>query len=532
MFATPIRLRLPLTYAGLALLTALLLGVTLLLTLRRYYQDQELRFLRGNAREISLVLGQFLEDGKTNGPGLQSKMRAFSFLSQARIKLFDSQHALLADSGPMQARTRLALGGSITRTAVFTEPFDAAVPLGTVPVDLLIPLAVQDEVSASSNPGTSPYGRAMISDTLADGSFITRSQVVFVNRSPFGFDIGPDGAALDASARSTDLVETTVQGAHGQAIGTVELSEGQAYGRDIVDAVARIVTLASLLAVGLAAAVGWFASRSLTTPLLTLTQVTEQMAAGDLTVRAAVAQRDELGQLARSFNHMAQQVEDTVDSLRRFVADAAHELNTPLTALRANLELATSVPPGEAGDYVARSLAQLDRIQHLAAGLLDLSRIEAQPARHDIPVDLAALVRNLSEVHASRAEQAALQFVLELPDQPVWLTGDATQLTQAIGNVLDNAIKFTPAGGTVTLSLAQTGTGTGAQLCVRDTGIGIPEGDRNDLFERFHRGRNAHAHPGNGLGLAITHAIVTGHGGAVAAVSSEHGSLITLSFPV
>ncbi len=110
------------------------------------------------------------------------------------------------------------------------------------------------------------------------------------------------------------------------------------------------------------------------------------------------------------------------------------------------------------------------------------------------------------------------------------MSGDVGQLTQAIGNVLDNAIKFTPSGGTIALALATSEAHV--LLAVSDTGIGIPADDLPGIFERFHRGRNTQGHPGNGLGLAITRAIVTQHHGEVDAVSSSAGTRVSVTLPV
>lgn len=119
--------------------------------------------------------------------------------------------------------------------------------------------------------------------------------------------------------------------------------------------------------------------------------------------------------------------------------------------------------------------------------------------------------------------------MLNLPPEPIEIKGQADQLRRAIGNLIDNAIKFTPEGGTVTIDL-QRGDGS-IELCVSDTGIGIPADDLPQLFSRFHRGRNAAGYPGNGLGLAIVKAIVEAHGGAVGAENTAQGTRFCITFP-
>jgi len=263
--------------------------------------------------------------------------------------------------------------------------------------------------------------------------------------------------------------------------------------------------------------------------LLHLTKVTAQMAQGDLTVRSGAASADEFGELGRSFDQMAEQIESLVDTLRRFVADAAHELNTPITALQTDLELArTTTDPNERARLMERLAGQIGRLHVLVRSLLDLSRLEGKSSLplHE-PVNLTSLIQMISEPFASRSEQAELEFVLELTEQTVNVSGDAAQLRTVLENLLDNAIKFTPPGGTVRLHLEQQDAR--AVLTVEDSGIGIPDDDLPLLFQRFHRGRNAAAYPGNGLGLAIVDQIARLHGGSVGAENTSPGVRFTLT---
>jgi signal transduction histidine kinase len=172
---------------------------------------------------------------------------------------------------------------------------------------------------------------------------------------------------------------------------------------------------------------------------------------------------------------------------------------------------------------------QAARLRELADSLLDLSRVEAARQAAFVAVNLNDLLRDLSEPYASQAEQAGLTLSLDLTQDPIELRGDPAQLRRAIGNLLDNAIKFTPEGGTVTIGLKQD-AGI-SELCVQDTGIGIPEDDLPQLFNRFHRGRNVANYPGNGLGLAIVRAIVEAHGGQVSAANTSPGARFCMRLP-
>jgi len=315
---------------------------------------------------------------------------------------------------------------------------------------------------------------------------------------------------------------------------------------DVIGASLQGFLVAVLIIGGFSLLIGLLLSRGISRPLVELTAVTRAMSAGDLSTRVPVRRHGEARELAVAFNRMAGQVEETIITLRHFVSDAAHELHTPLTALRTNLELAAEAGPGEEGRFVAQAQEQVARLEALTKGLLDLSRLEAgNTSVPREPLELAALVRRVSEVYASRAQQADITFALDLPETPITVSGNADQLSRAIGNLLDNALKFTPARGSVTLRLraladaSAEASGLGlrqdgreVELCVQDSGIGIPEEDLPHLFERFHRGRNAAAYPGSGLGLPIAKAIVESHGGRVRGENVEQGACFTVWLPV
>ena len=319
----------------------------------------------------------------------------------------------------------------------------------------------------------------------------------------------------DKNRRSSQVVRLPVKDPSGNIAGTLELSEGQAYGGAILESVTRAWLAAGLVAVLLAAVAGWLVSRQVTRPLTALTQVTHAMAAGQLSARADVLARDEFGALGESFNQMADRIEEIVGALRNFVGDAAHELQTPLTALQTNLELASGdAPTANTTVYLERAQEQVHRLSHLTENLLNLSRLETgASAQPRVALDLARLVREMSEAYAARAEQAGELFELQLPDEGAQVQGNEAQLRAVIGNLLDNAIKFTPPGGSVSVRLWQADQE--ACLSVEDTGIGILPEDQAQLFNRFHRGRNAASYPGSGLGLAIVKAVVQAHGGLV-----------------
>jgi signal transduction histidine kinase len=310
--------------------------------------------------------------------------------------------------------------------------------------------------------------------------------------------------------------------------GMVQLSEGPAFGRTILANIQGGILLAGLVAGVVAFWFGWVISLRISRPIQNLAVVTAQMAEGDLKVRADISRRDEIGQLGRSFNHMAGQVETSMTSLRRFIADAAHEIHTPLTALRTNLEL--SISSTDQAAHITKSLAITGRIEKLSDDLLHLSRLESGVDEVEmVHFQLDELMRELCEMYAGQAEQADLGFDVKLAGA-VSVFGNPNQLGRAIANILDNAVKFTPAGGSIEVNMETLNASV--QVSVIDSGIGILEADRGRLFDRFHRGRNASEIPGSGLGLAIARAIVIQHGGEIQVTPNDPGTRFEIRLPI
>lgn len=515
-----IRWELPLSYIAIALLAMAALAVVLLLILRSHYGRLELAYLEGNARAFSYALGPLLDDDP-DAASLQAQVVSLSFLSQARVRLLDEGGALLADSAPPgRFNVAVAAMGEVDRPLALPGRVDP----GGSPMIAILPHPLDSEVFSSTET------------LLPRLLFVPESSGDFPGPPTFRFP--PDsleyplflGRVDESGSRSDLIVRQPIYSVASELLGYVEMSEGPAYEQDVIANVARGAAGAGAIAAVLAAVVGWLVSRRISAPLLALTGATTRMAAGDLTARAGVRRRDEFGTLAWSFNAMADQVEDTVLTLRRFVSDAAHELHTPLATLRANLEMLRQDSPSAEAERVALAQAQAERLEVLIGGLLDLSRIEAGPRQNAFePVSLTALVQEMGEMAASRAEHTGVEFELSLPEAPVTVRGDELHLHQALGNLLDNAVKFTPAGGRVALGLRQEGDL--ATLWVEDTGIGVLEEDLPYLFQRFHRGRNTAGYPGSGLGLAIVRAIAEEHGGQVSVETTGRGSRFSLQLP-
>lgn len=552
-----IRWQLPLSYAAIALVSVLSLGAVLLVILRSYYIQREYEFLEGNASTVSSAVYQMLDKDTPLGI-IRAQIASYSFLSQVRIQLIDANGEVLADSGVPYEHNMLSISAMqqvepnpAARTEDTTSPFYIHMAPGDYRDLRAFSTSIEMPIGISMGGGTGDGARTeyytpvitldfirisnagvLIGDTAAsetdDDDEFTQTLPATSTLYGFGFseNMGRSGP------RSSKFVEQALLDSNGQLLGTIILSDGPAYGRQIVSRVASVWLVAGVLAVLIAAGIGWLISRRITAPLIELTTTTTRMAKGNFSVRSNLTRNDEFGVLAKTFNEMARQVETTVITLRRFVADAAHELHTPLTALHTNLELAldeTNWVTRRA--YVERARAQLKRLVSLTDGLLDLSRIESGLARtQHKPVALSPLIQEISELHASRSEQAAINFILCLPPEPITVYGNATQLRCALNNLLDNAIKFTPPGQSVTVDVKQINGWVDIQ--VRDTGIGIPPDEISYIFSRFHRCRNAANSPGNGLGLAIVRGIVDAHKGRIKVRNTYPGTNFTLQLPV
>ena len=519
MLFRSIRSRLSLSFAGIALIAAVALGAVLLAILQNYYLNQERSYLIGNAQAISKVITGMIS---ANAPHdeIQSQVENLAFLTQTRIQVYGANNQLLYDSGsPQNVNVNLT-----------TEKQLFAASNETVQAKPLPMISIIQQGGSQSSTAPSPGG-SQTAHAVPDGSAGVqgpKSVIIYrsiqVSGSPFGFYLNAEAIPANAARSNLKITQLINDPQNNNRLGILMLSEGPAYGSAILASVARGWALASAIAVLLAALIGWYISRRISAPVLALTNATTQMAHGDLSSRADIKSRDELGQLAGSFNEMANQVETTVTTLRRFVSDAAHELRTPLTALRTNLDLALEERDTlNRTAFLERAQAMVKRLEELDTNLLDLSRLEANGhSGMEAVFDLKELLRRRNEFYASQAEQAGLNFENNLPTAPVMIRGDASQVVRAMDNLVENACKFTPPDGTVRVALSQQNEK--AVFSVSDTGIGIPADDLPQIFNRFHRGRNTTAYSGSGLGLAIVKAIVAAHQGNVEVQSAGEGS--------
>ena len=309
----------------------------------------------------------------------------------------------------------------------------------------------------------------------------------------------------------------------GNTVGTARLrfpaSGLPAPEREVRDALGRTVLAGAGLAVLLAVSVAVFVSRRVTRPVVALTGAVRRLEAGDRNARAgpeAGRGPGELGELAVAFDQMADALRREDELRRNLVADVAHELRTPLTILRASCEEMADGLAEPTPERLGSLHEEVLRLGRVVEDLEALNRAEAASLGLERrPVDLAVVAAGAVDALRSQFDAADLRLNTDLSS--VTVEGDATRLHQVVTNLLTNALKFTPAGGTVTVRAAVTGSL--ACLEVRDTGPGIGPGELPHVFERFWRGRAAHGQAGTGIGLAIVAELARAHGGRAEADS-------------
>jgi two-component system sensor histidine kinase MprB len=279
-----------------------------------------------------------------------------------------------------------------------------------------------------------------------------------------------------------------------------------------------------LAGIAIAGIAGFLVGRAALRPVERLTVATEYIArTGDLR-RIEVTGNDELARLTTSFNTMLLALARSQEYQRRLVADAGHELRTPLTSIRTNLDLLTQAmaepdnPRLSAQDRVDLMndvRAQMEELSLLISDLVELSRDE-RPAHAVEQIDFA----EVAERAVQRVQRRASSLTYDVHLTPWYLQGDPAALERAVTNLLDNAAKWSPPGGTVTVSLHE------GALQVSDQGPGIADEDLPHIFERFYRSPEARTMPGSGLGLAIVRQVAENHGGRVAAARAPGGGAL------
>jgi signal transduction histidine kinase len=299
------------------------------------------------------------------------------------------------------------------------------------------------------------------------------------------------------------------------------------YDQSVSTVVAAAVIVAALASIGLAITM----ARMLARPLAEVGAAARRVAAGDYAARVPREGPEELASLADSFNQMAAALERQEQMRRDFIANAAHELRTPLTNLQGYLEaLRDGVITADRATY--ESLwDEAERLVRLSRSLDALADGDAgRPPRTTVELDLAGAIQAALDLAQPVLERAGLQVVVDVPSR-LWARADPDDLTQVLGNLLSNAARYTPAGGTVTVRAERRAADL--LVSVANTGEGIPPGDLERVFERFYRVEKSRdrARGGAGIGLAIVKQLVEAGGGQVGAESADGLTRFWFSLP-
>jgi len=279
--------------------------------------------------------------------------------------------------------------------------------------------------------------------------------------------------------------------------------------------------------------VGLITRRALMSRVNSIRQTISAVIHGDLKHRLPTGRNDdELNTLSRTINGMLEQIELLVHGVRNVSNSIAHDLRTPLAELRSRLEELTLVRPPPERTYaeIDGAVADIDRVIRIFDALLRLAEIDAGMRRSGfIAVDVADVAANAVEFYAPAAELKNIDLAIR-SDGPVWVSGDAVLLAQAISNLIDNALKYAPVNGAIEVA-AKRGEGT-AEISVSDNGPGIAESERGKVVERFYRGDTSRGTPGVGLGLSLVQAVAKLHGSTLELSDRNPGLRVAFAIPL
>ncbi len=378
-----------------------------------------------------------------------------------------------------------------------------------------------ERVSVSSSDGLPVYDSEEGDDAGVEPDLLTALEGKTIFRSAF----------RDGSFRSSYAIPIS---ARGSITGAVFLRENDAErGQILRELKLQIRVLSMVIALAALVMTGIYSTTALG-KLRQLSNAIRIVSGGDYKYRMEVSGKDELSELSREFNDLTARLEDTERQRRRFVSDASHELKTPLASIRL---LSDSIVQTENMDsdtireFVADIGNEAERLQHMAEDLLSLSRLDSDIKIVPVPVDIKQVTLDVIDKLRPVAEEQRVTVYTELDDGClVMATKD--NIFHIVYNLVENAIKYNFPEGSVTAKLhAEDGT---VELTVEDTGVGIPEDERYNIFGRFYRIDKARSREagGTGLGLSIVHDAVKAHGGTIAVGANEpRGSRFIVRFP-
>ena len=494
-----IRVRLVLSYVLLTVLTVAVLVLLALTLIRATVNRQEVEALRVNAEAIAKQAMPYMAPVPQMRE-LDRLAHASAFLGNVRVRILDDENRAIVDSQRPSAQQEISIDGVKFRL-----------------------------VRRSDNAYGTRFVFEMVPDDEPANAIETMPTEIGITQIALSPIAAPNG--------------------RGAPTGYIEVTATRAPSNRSVSDTAQALALAGLVAIGIAAVLGLLVSRGLLAPLRQLATAANQMGRGDLSARTHIAARqDEIGQVANQFDQMATQLQGAFadlqserDALRRFIADASHELRTPITALRMFNELLQGQASSDEqtrAEFLSESQRQLSRLEWITQNLLDLSRLDAGLSRLSLTqVDLGELAASVAAGFKPAAMEKPVTLLVRKPQQAVLAQVDRTRLEMALSNLIENALKFTPSGGQVEVSVRRAEraecTERAIELSVSDSGMGIAADDVPHVFDRFYRGQNVGSVPGNGLGLSIVQSIAQAHGGQVRVMSETgKGSMFVIELPI
>lgn len=316
----------------------------------------------------------------------------------------------------------------------------------------------------------------------------------------------------------------------------VILQVGQSMENDsrLTDAFQGMFVATMILVIGLATGGGWFMARRAVSGIEDVTRTAQSISGGRLDQRVPVKPTgDEIDQLATTFNQMLDRIERLMGEIKEMSDNIAHDLKSPITRIRglAEVTLTTGKSLGEYETMAASTIEECDRLLDMINTMLLISKTESGvgPIVYE-EVDLSKVLRDACDLFEATAEDSGLTLVCDVPND-FRLLGDPRMIQRMFSNLLDNAIKYTPRGGTVSVSVFKK-TGPDLVAEIKDTGTGIGPRDLPHIFERFYRCDQSRSKPGIGLGLSLARAIARAHGGEITVESRlNEGSTFTVTLP-
>lgn len=527
-----LRWRFVLSYALLAMLTVFAVGALALALIRNNLRQREVELMNANAGAVARQAALIFQQGP-NRSALQQLADTAAFMGNAQVRILDNAGNLLVDSGPRGAAQRLLWIAPSRQQAGNNTQSSAGVLVIMTP----------EGIYGLNNPELAPVLRALVPN--ARMFIVRRNAGAYGNQLDFEqmpANAQPAPVSEEALPVNATRVQQTVTVGDIEA-GVVEMSGATPFSDEALGTAQGALFFAALVALGAALLAGLWVSRGLTAPISALAGATAQMSRGNFAVRAPMRNkrtRDEIDQLSSQFNAMAEKLDasfkalsDERDALRRFVADASHELRTPITSLKLSNELLQGPAgndPAARAEFLSQNEAQLNRLEWITHNLLDLSRLDAGIANLNIaPHDAGDLIECVGVPFKTKAEQSGVVLMLHRTLPAVMVQCDRARMEIALSNLIDNALKFTPAGGRVDVRVQSDADHT--RFTVQDSGIGISDEDKARVFERFYRGNN-HSADGTGLGLAIVKSIAQAHGGSAFVESVPgQGSTFGIALP-